>query len=107
MELTLWDAVSGKTLQHFSFGDEADWEKALAFSSDGKHFLAAGPAGVIDLWDVAAAKRIKCFTSGHNGEINVSVFQHRHEAIILIPYGKFKTAIIWSVETGRQIRVLR
>jgi WD40 repeat protein len=122
-EVWIWDAVTGKSLQHFSVKPETkygEWASAadVAISPDGKRVavpITAGsrgaPAGLVTK-DTGAAVRVWELETGKetvpvNG-LNMSI-----KGIVFSPDGKqFATAgadkvlRVWNVETGKQIAEL-
>ena len=75
----------------------------VAYSFDGRIIGAAGPDGVITLWDMPG-HQLRTKLSGHSGRVNAIAFSPDGET--LASCGADGTVRLWSLSSGKQRSVL-
>ena len=107
--LRLWSVESGKELAKFAgFGA---WVTCVAFSPDGRQFVAGSDDSSLRLYDVAALKHVRTFF-GHKGAIKVVAFSPDGRTVAA-GGGTFNgeadkdfAVRVWQVESGRLAHTL-
>ena len=93
----LWDAETGKELQHYD-GCSA-WVNSVAFSPDGRKVLAGGDDGTARLWDRETGKELQVFT-GHSDRVTSVAFWGEHKVLTASWDGTTK---LWDADSGKEL----
>jgi WD40 repeat protein len=103
---TVWDLSNGRAIRTFGGGA---YLTAVAFSPDGKRFLAGSPAtprgepGRISLWDVTTGKRLRVFTPFRGGVHALAFSPDGRHALSCGTAGPHSLEL-WDVSTGKVVR---
>jgi serine/threonine protein kinase len=83
------------------FEDHGHWLWSVAFSPDGSRAITGSGDKLIHLWDLAAGKKIRCFT-GHREAVKCVAFAPDGNRVL--SGGKDKTIRLWDAESGKVLR---
>jgi len=102
----IWETATGKLLLTIPYGGL--YVHAVAFSPDGRYVATGGndKRGFVRVWDAQTGAELKTpdgFTGHTDAVLSVS-FSHDGKKLLTASYDK--TARLWDVELGRQIREL-
>jgi WD40 repeat protein/tRNA A-37 threonylcarbamoyl transferase component Bud32 len=92
--IRLWDAVTGKELQHFGAGSSS---QVLAVTPDGKRVLSGGMDGAVRVWDPASGTEVGLLL-GHRGPVTVLVVSP--DGKLALSGGQDGTVRLWDLEAG-------
>ncbi|MGA3010447.1 MAG: WD40 repeat domain-containing protein [Terracidiphilus sp.] len=106
----MWDAETGKEIQHFAGDYPADYMatvNSVSISRDGRRLLTGSNDGRARLWDVETGKDLQRFAAsdkGPNTAVNCAALSpDGHEVLTA---SDDRTARLWDVETGTEIHRL-
>lgn len=95
----VWDAATGRQLHHFA----GDWHHGVtALSMDGRMLLSSGTFNSIQLWDVAAGRRVRSFQIE---KAPASEYSHDLRALALTADGR-RVVSISKNNTGDRMRTI-
>lgn len=84
-----------------ALADANDWQKALAFSSDGTRLALGADDGSIRVWDVVE-KRLRATLLGHRDEVRALAFSPTDSGL-LVSGSLDKTVRLWRVAGGKEL----
>lgn len=99
--ITIWDLTTHKALTTLT--SENSPVQSIAFSPDGRVFVAGGACKMIDVWKVAGWKRMPPLTGSVGG---VWYLAFSPDDRLLVSGGGDQTARIWNVASGEPRSVL-
>lgn len=94
----IWDAQSGVLVHEYPAGEILVSGK---FSPDGKSILMTGFNGLVSLWDVSEAEKLRDLV-GHTDTVSRGVFSPDGSLIATASYDG--TVRLWETATGRELR---
>ncbi len=100
--LVLWNPVERKYLSQFDASPRLAGQ--LAFSIDGRTVAASGGPNVLHLWDADSGREQLAPGDAHGDPVSAAVVTPDGEK--LITASADRTLRVWSLATGRQIKVL-
>jgi WD40 repeat protein/serine/threonine protein kinase len=100
-DVRLWDAASGAARGTLDTAKEQ--VAALAWSADGRHLAAGGPAGRLYVFDAATGRQVAVLRCSPTNPALAFRPDGRHVAANVPPGDVY----VWETETGREVAVLR
>ena len=106
----LWQVSTGREIKTFS--GHSNWVTSIAFTPNGKYVVTGSRDNTAKLWDVTTGKEIRTFADLSERSLGIKSVAITSDGQYLVTgsgsYQKGKVgggrAILWSIETGREIR---
>jgi WD40 repeat protein len=99
-QVEIWDRRNGRRR---TLAGHADLVSRVAFSPGGRLLASADFSGAVKVWDVASAKEVRSFASGHTG---VTSLAFSPDSRALATGGSDETIRVWNFESGELRHVL-
>ncbi len=101
-KLVLWNPIERKFLNQLDSSSRISGQ--LAFSRDGRAVAASGGPNVFHLWDTASGREQSVPDDAHDDPVSAGVVTPDGKK--LITASADRTLRVWSMATGRQLKVL-
>lgn len=105
-EVLVWDMASGRRLHQLD--EESGGERLVVFSPEGRRIAAAGGGAAVGIWDARTGERrhlLTGHTSGFLPLVSTAFLDGGRRVVTAVTTDH--DALVWDVETGRQLLRLR
>jgi WD40 repeat protein len=101
----IWDRDTKKELVRLRYAGSSDVSiAAVAYSPDGTRIATVGDDDVVRIWDAKTGKQLR-EVDVHQGAVHGVAF-HPRDSNLAVTAGRDRSAVVWSVRTGRPVVTL-